>query len=1010
VRPILGASLTVRAPTPPPGDASVVLLAEDETGYANLCRLLTDAHLLGERGDPWVAKEQICAHAAGLVVLLGPRSHPGRLAVAGRTDAAASAAADYREAFGAGRCVVAVEHRVEARSDTEIRSLLRFAERLDATAIATNPVRYLRSDDAFVADALECMRRIVPIASSNVTRTNAEGWVKPPERMRALFSEHPELCDRSLELAERCTFDLGLQQIHFPDFPTPAGRGADALLAERSWRGVHERGLREDDRLRDRLHLELSMIRRMGYAAYFLTVADIVADIKTMGIFAACRGSAAGSLVCYLTGISDVDALHHDLAFERFMNPMREELPDVDIDVESARREDVYDMILTRHGHERAACVAMVDTYRARSAVREVGKALGLPEVEVGVVAKAFPHISARHLRDGLEQLPELQGLNLPMRQLDLLFRVAERLDGFPRHIALHPCGIVLASHDLVERVPLERSANGHRMIQADKDDVELLGYLKLDILGVRMLSSMRHAIDEIARTTGEKIDLDRIPLDDEATFELISASDTLGCFQIESPGQRELLQRLQPTRFEDLIVDISLFRPGPVKSDMIRPYIQRRGGLETPTYAHPALRPALQETFGVIVYHEQVIRTLAAMAGYDLTYADYVRRHLDDEAMLPGLRADFLERAVARGVDPGAAEQTWDDVAQFASFGFCKAHAAAFAVPTYRSSWLKTHYRAQFLSGILTHDPGMYPRRLLLDDARRAGVPILPLDIHRSEPEYVTEETANGMLGIRIGLQDVHGISPGHIRSILAARAEHAFHDVGDFLRRTTVPRPVAEALAHAGAFDALPGGRRGHLYEAITVEAPREGDQLTLAQAVPPHHAFPGYSEAEVVRAELDVFGMDVTRHLVSFYEPLLRDLGVTLARELRRRRQGEWVMVAGVKIASQTPAVRSGQRIIFVSLDDATGPIEVTVFPSVQHKTARTVFHAYAMAVWGQLRRSGREGISVIAEDVWDLLALQEARRDGRLREAMASPRQPMAPQPGPRLWHASPGSAG
>jgi error-prone DNA polymerase len=988
----------------------VVLLAEDETGYANLCRLLTDAHLLGERGDPWVAKEQICAHAAGLVVLLGPRSHPGRLAVAGRTDAAASAAADYREAFGAGRCVVAVEHRVEARSDTEIRSLLRFAERLDATAIATNPVRYLRSDDAFVADALECMRRIVPIASSNVTRTNAEGWVKPPERMRALFSEHPELCDRSLELAERCTFDLGLQQIHFPDFPTPAGRGADALLAERSWRGVHERGLREDDRLRDRLHLELSMIRRMGYAAYFLTVADIVADIKTMGIFAACRGSAAGSLVCYLTGISDVDALHHDLAFERFMNPMREELPDVDIDVESARREDVYDMILTRHGHERAACVAMVDTYRARSAVREVGKALGLPEVEVGVVAKAFPHISARHLRDGLEQLPELQGLNLPMRQLDLLFRVAERLDGFPRHIALHPCGIVLASHDLVERVPLERSANGHRMIQADKDDVELLGYLKLDILGVRMLSSMRHAIDEIARTTGEKIDLDRIPLDDEATFELISASDTLGCFQIESPGQRELLQRLQPTRFEDLIVDISLFRPGPVKSDMIRPYIQRRGGLETPTYAHPALRPALQETFGVIVYHEQVIRTLAAMAGYDLTYADYVRRHLDDEAMLPGLRADFLERAVARGVDPGAAEQTWDDVAQFASFGFCKAHAAAFAVPTYRSSWLKTHYRAQFLSGILTHDPGMYPRRLLLDDARRAGVPILPLDIHRSEPEYVTEETADGVLGIRIGLQDVHGISPGHIRSILAARAEHAFHDVGDFLRRTTVPRPVAEALAHAGAFDALPGGRRGHLYEAITVEAPREGDQLTLAQAVPPHHAFPGYSEAEVVRAELDVFGMDVTRHLVSFYEPLLRDLGVTLARELRRRRQGEWVMVAGVKIASQTPAVRSGQRIIFVSLDDATGPIEVTVFPSVQHKTARTVFHAYAMAVWGQLRRSGREGISVIAEDVWDLLALQEARRDGRLREAMASPRQPMAPQPGPRLWHASPGSAG
>ncbi len=1010
IRPILGASLTVRASAPPPIDAHVVLLANDDTGYANLCRLLTDAHLLGVRGDPWVAAEQICAHAQGLTVLLGPRSHPGRLAVAGRVDAAAALAADYREAFGPDRCVVAVEHRVEARSEPEIRGLLRLAERLDATAVATNPVRYLEPADAFVADALECMRKIVPIASTNVTRTNAEGWLKPAERMRALFAERPELCDRTLELAERCTFDLGLRRIHFPDFPTPTGRSADAMLAERSRRGVHERGMREDEALRDRLHLELSMIRQMGFAAYFLTVADIVADIKAMGIFAACRGSAAGSLVCYLTGISDVDAVRHELSFERFMNPMRDEPPDIDVDVESARREDVYDMILTRHGHERAACVAMVDTYRARSAVREVGKALGLPEVEVGVVAKAFPHISARHLRDGLEQLPELQGLNLPMRQLDLLFRVAERLDGFPRHIALHPCGIVLASHDLVERVPLERSANGHRMIQADKDDVELLGYLKLDVLGVRMLSSMRHAIDEIARTTGEKVDLERIPLDDEPTFELIRASDTLGCFQIESPGQRELLQRLLPARFEDLIVDISLFRPGPVKSDMIRPYIHRRNGFEDPTYAHPDLRPALQETHGVIVYHEQVIRTLAAIAGYDLTYADHVRRHLDDETMLPELRADFLLRAAARSVDAAAAEQTWDDVAQFASFGFCKAHAAAFAVPTYRSSWLKTHFRAQFFAGILTHDPGMYPRRALLDDARRAGVPILPLDIHHSEPEYVAEETGDGVVGIRIGLQDVHGISGADIRSILQARAEHAFHDVGDVLRRTTVPRPVLEALAHAGAFDALPGGRRGHLYEAITVEAAREGDQLALADATTHQHVFAEYTDVEVVRAELDVFGIDATRHMVSFSEPLLRDLGVTRARDLHRRRQGTWVMVAGVKIASQTPAVRSGQRIIFVSLDDATGPIEVTVFPSVQDKTARTVFHATAMAVWGQLRRTGKQGVTVIAEDVWDLVALHHARREGRLREAMAVAAQPAAPHAGKQLWHASPGSAG
>lgn len=1010
VAPILGASITVRASAPPPGDAHLVLLALDDVGYANLCRLLTDAHLLGERGDPWVALEQICAHAGGLMALAGPRSHPGRLARAGRVDAAAALAAPLREAFGPDRLRIAVEHRLERDSDAEVRAMLRLADRLEVPTVLTNPVRYLVPGDAFVADALECMRELVPIASNHVTRANAEGWFKPSDVMRALVAERPDLAEETLRIAERVTFELDLKRLRFPDFPTPAGRSADAMLAERCWRGVHERGMREDEALRDRLHLELSMIRRMGFAAYFLTVADIVTDVKAMGIFAACRGSAAGSLVCYLIGISDVDALRHDLAFERFLNPMRDEAPDIDIDVESARREDVYDMILSRHGEERAACVAMIDTYRARSAIREVGKALGLPEVEVGLIAKSFPHISASHIHDGLERLPELQGLNLPMRQLELLFRVAERIGGFPRHIALHPCGIVLAGHDLVERVPLERSANGHRMAQADKDDVELLGYLKLDILGVRMLSSMRHAIDEIARTTGEKVDLDRIPLDDEPTFELIRASDTLGCFQIESPGQRELLQKLQPTWFGDLIIDISLFRPGPVRSDMIRPFLACRSGLQRPEYVHPDLKPALHETYGVIVYHEQVMRTLSALAGYDLTYADHVRRNLDDETMVPGFRAEFIERSLARGVDLDAAERTWRAVAEFASFGFCKAHAAAFAVPTYRSSWLKTHYPAHFMSGILTHDPGMYPRRLLLDDARRRGVPILPLDVNRSEPEYVVEEADDGGFAIRLGLQDVHGISAAQIRSILRGRAERPFTDVGDLLRRTTVARPVAEALAHAGAFDALGGAtnRRGHLYEAITAEVQREGDQLTLADAQAPAHTFAGYTDAEVVRAELEVMGLDATRHLVSFYEPLLADLGVTRARDLGRQRQDAWVMVAGVKIATQTPAIRSGKRIIFLSLDDATGPIEITVFEQVQPRVARTVFHAYAMAVWGQVRRTGVQGVSVVAEQIWDLTALQRARREDRLREAMASPTAPSAPER--RLWHSSPGSAG
>ena len=535
---------------------------------------------------PRCSPEQVCAHAGGLVALAGPSSPPGALAISGRIDAARTALDPYREAFG-DRLFVAVQHRLEEGSAREVRALLRLAERAGVRAVATNPVRYLVPEDAFLADALECMRELVPISRTNVSRRNAEGWLKPAAEMRALFAERPDLITASLEIAESCGFDLALGTVRFPDFPTPAGRSASSVLAERCWRGLERREVKDTASVRDRLNHELAMIHRLGYSAYFLTVADIVADVRAMGIRCACRGSAAGSLVCFLTGISDVDAVRHDLAFERFLNPMRDELPDIDVDVESARREDVYDMVLSRYGDDRCACVAMVDTYRARAAVREVGKALGLPEPEVDTVAKAFPHIGARDLRVAIERLPELVGSNMNAGQLELLFRVAERLDGFPRHIALHPSGIVLSSDDLVRRVPLERSFQGYRVIQADKDDVELLGYLKLDVLGVRMLSSMRHALDEIARTEHRKVDLDRIPIDDEPTFELIRASDTLGCFQIESPGQRELLQKLQPTRWEDLIVDISLFRPGPgeVGHDQAVPAAPPRHGA-------PRLRP----------------------------------------------------------------------------------------------------------------------------------------------------------------------------------------------------------------------------------------------------------------------------------------------------------------------------------------------------------------------------------------------------------------------------------
>jgi error-prone DNA polymerase len=1127
VRPIFGAALTVRTIA---GDRLVTMLAKDAAGFGNLCQLITSAQMSGERGDPALTTGQVCERADGLICLLGPESEPGRLAIEGRPEAAGDALRPYLDAFGSPdrgdsspNLFVDVRNHLEPDSTSQALQMVKLTDHLGVPAVATNSVRYLVPEDAFLADVLECMREIVPLAEHHVSRRNAEGYLKSPGEMRALFTERSELCDRTVEIAERCEFDLRVGEVHFPEFPTPRGRSAGSVLAERCWRGMTDREMRPTREVRDRLDHELALIKTMGYAAYFLTVADIVDDIRAMGIRVACRGSATGSLVCYLTRISDVDPVRHGLLFERFINPLRDELPDIDIDVESARRKEVYDAILARYGDDRCACVNMVDTFRARGAIREVGKALGLPEGEVDLAAKAFPHIGAHHVRAAMEHLPELEGLNLNAGQLEMLFHVVERLNGFPRHIALHPSGVVLSRHDLPDRVPLERSFEGYRMVQADKDDVELLGLLKLDVLGVRMLSAMRHCLDEVARTEGEKVDLDAVPQGDPQTFELIRSSDTLGCFQIESPGQRELLQKFQPTEWPDLIVDISLFRPGPVKSDMITPFLNRRHNVEPVSYPHPFLEPALAESYGVVVYHEQVMKVLAAVAGYDLSECDRIRRHLADDIEVERIEPDFLERAVARGVPGRVAKDIWGKVLQFASFGFCKAHAAAFAVPTYQSAWLKAHYPAHFLAGVLTHEPGMYPRRLILEDARQHGIEILPLDINLSEPEYTVEvieddpaavvaadparsgstrargprarfaRRAQGQLarpplvgasggsappspathaagahaeegsaslrivprraappnsrqvdfesdyapryGIRLALKSVMGISDAEVRSILEARAERPFTDVGDVLRRTSLSRPVAEALAHAGAFDRLPGApgsRRDRLYVAMVADAPREGEQmvLPLRDGGPP----PGlreYTSAERVRAELEVLGVDATRHLLEFYRPLLEDLGVTPARDLGDLKGDRWLMVAGVKVASQTPAVRSGQRIIFLTLDDGTGLADVTVFERVQPWCAKTVFHGFVLAVWGRLRRTGVRGASVVAERVWDLTLLAKARREGKLAEVFAtepstgsagrtgsSPIAAAVPPlmhgiavaPTRKVWHASGGSAG
>ncbi|WP_396445126.1 DNA polymerase III subunit alpha [Actinomadura sp.] len=1052
---VVGADLRVAST----GEERVVVLAEGRAGWRSLCRLVSAAHAAGERGNPVVTREMVAAHADGLVVLLGPASDVGRAVAGRRPDVAAARLDAWRAA--AETAIEIVNHYGRGDGPRAAR-MLALARAAGVPAVLGNAVRYLDPADHPVAQVLDAARRLVPLDRRHLDDRTGQAYLKPVPEMRLAAEracgagEADALLGATRRLSERCVLDpgrdLGMDDVHLP---AVAGDPYARLVA-RCAEGMARRGLDGSREAADRLDRELGVIARKGLAPYFLTVADAAALIRERGIRCAIRGSGAGSLVNYLLGIGDLDPLRHDLLMERFLADSREGLPDIDLDVESARRLEAYRALFDRFGAESTACVSMMETYRARSALRDVGNAVGLPPAEIDAIAKAFPRIRASQIRAALDDLPELRQSNLAAGRLEVLFRIAERLDGLPRHIAMHPCGVLLSNPTLRDRTPVEQAAVGFPMSQFDKDDVEAMGLLKLDVIGVRMQSAMAHAVAEVRRLSGEEIVLEDVPRDDPATFALIRTSRTLGCFQIESPGQRDLVGRLQPRDLDDLVIDISLFRPGPVNSDMVNPFLEARAGTREPAYPHPDLEPVLRESLGVVVFHEQVLRVIDVMTGCGLSTAEAARRSLGDERGQAAVGAWFRERALARGYGGPVVDRVWRMLTAFGAFGFCKAHAASFALPTYQSAWLKRHHTAAFYAGVLTHDPGMYPKRVILDDARHFGVPILPLDVNRSAAAWHAEPVSEGgPTGIRVALSEVKGISDAEVGAIVD---ERPYASLADFWRRAKVSRPTAERLVLAGAFDTVHGGvprrdllcRVGALDRATAGPAPVEGQlaladdrtgrEIDFADAVPAGE-LPPMTPAEVVEAELDILGMDVSRHVLTFYDALLAGLGVVRAADLPRRPDKSEVLVAGVKVATQTPAVRSGQRVIFATLDDATGPVDLTFFESVQDRCAATVFGSWLLVARGRVRRAGDRAVSITANACWDLNALHEEWRRGgpdAVRAAMgetASHGRPVGRRvvhptgfatspyadighagpaikrpPRGALWHASPGSSG
>ncbi|MCZ4608911.1 DNA polymerase III subunit alpha [Streptomyces sp. Lzd4kr] len=1039
-------------------------------GWGDLCRIVSAAHA-GE-GPPMLPRED--NRGAGLIVLLGPDSDVGRALAAGRPDRAARLLVPWREIYGDSLRLEAVWHGRKGTGPGSLRLAARtvgFAAEQQLRPVLSNAVRYADPGLGPVADVLDAARRLVPIDSTKEL-DSGEAWLKGAGDMARVAERVVEaagfrrdtgyrLLEQTGATAAECLVDpeddLGIGTVHFPE-PHLVGAGrrsAQRALASRAAAGMVLRGYDGRRAYWERVHQELDIIAHHGFASYFLTVAQVVDDVRGMGIRVAARGSGAGSLVNHLLGIAHADPVEHGLLMERFLSKRRPVLPDIDIDVESARRLEVYRAIIDRFGTERVATVSMPETYRVRHAVRDVGAALSMDPADIDRIAKSFPHIRARDARAALEELPELRQLAGERERYGKLWELVEALDALPRGIAMHPCGVLLSDASLLSRTPvMPTSGEGFPMSQFDKDDVEDLGLLKLDVLGVRMQSAMAHAVAEVERATGERVDLDGVADGDPATYRLVRSAETLGCFQIESPGQRDLVGRLQPATFHDLVVDISLFRPGPVAADMVRPFIEARHGRAPVRYPHKDLEGPLRETYGVVVFHEQIIDIVHIMTGCGRDEADRVRRGLSDPESQGRIRVWFAQHAAAKGYDAETIGRTWEIVEAFGSYGFCKAHAVAFAVPTYQSAWLKAHHPAAFYAGLLTHDPGMYPKRLLLADARRRGVPILPLDVNASgvahRIELVSEsgesKSSRKVWGLRLALSDVHGISEAEAARVADGQP---YASLLDFWERARPSRPLAQRLAQVGALDAFGANRRDlqlHLTELHRGARSGGGGQLPLAGGRKTAAAgLPDLTSAERLSAELGVLSMDTSRNLMDDHRAFLDELGVVSARRLRDARHGESVLVAGAKAATQTPPIRSGKRVIFSTLDDGTGLVDLAFFDDSHDACAHTVFHSWLLLVRGVVQRRGPRSLSVVGSAAWNLAELIELRAEGgldvvaaRLAEPVAAPEgdggdpargrriqmptgyelnpwadlRPAGQEPSQvrKLWHQSPGSAG
>ncbi len=965
----------------------LILLAENQTGYRNLVQLVSLANIEGMYYKPRVDKELLKKYHEGIICLSAcVAGEIPRALIQGNKAKAESLVQEYLNIFGKDNFFLEIQNHGLAEERISNAGLVELAQKYNIGLVATNDCHYVSRADSEFHDILLCIQMGKTIADPARMRFNSDDYyVKSPAEMAELFKDYPEAIANTEKIAARCQVDFEFGHIQLPYYPIPSQYADDeAYLRALCEQALPDRYPKSSEAVIKRLDYELSIIHRMGYDSYFLIVWDFINYSRQHGIgVGPGRGSAAGSIVAYLLGITNLDPLKYELLFERFLNPDRVTMPDIDIDFDYIQRSKVIDYVKERYGYDHVAQIVTFGTMAAKGAVRDVGRVLNMPYSQVADIAKLIPNELKITLDKALKESADFRKLYDSDADVKKLIDLARKIEGLPRHSSTHAAGVVIARNPLTDYLPVAVS-EGTLVTEFDKDHVEELGLLKMDFLGLRTLTVINDTIANIKKNRQEVIDINAIPLADELTADMLCAGKTGAVFQMESSGMTNLVKDLAPRNFADLIPTVALYRPGPLGSGMVEDFIGGRHGTKEVTYMHPLLEPILKETFGVVLYQEQVMQIVQVLAGFSLGQADLLRRAMGKKKheILLAQKENFLKGCAQNQIDANLATTIFDLLTHFADYGFNKSHSAAYALVAWQTAYLKAHYPAEFMAAMLTSimDTQKVPRYIEL--ARRMELEILPPDINASMANFSVDHEA-----IRFGLAAVRNVGDAAIASIVEARqADGRFKSLLDFCKRidtSTINKRMLESLIKCGAFDSL-GAKRSQLLaimDAAMSEAQREkrdamngqlglfGEDIgeTYALKLPD---IPEASMPERLNWEKENTGFYITGHPLDEFRALLKNLPTIEFIQHGGVKDKQVVRIGGMVTEAKRITTRKGDTMCFLTIEDYTERLEVTVFPRVFYVNTAVLVPDMPLIIQGRVDVDDDAGVKLLADKVWNL----------------------------------------